>query len=146
MNVFELVSAFNLLLSIATFALLIRSMRLLVTKEELVANLQDAINDTAEGMGEIFTSTFRDPDVKRAMTILGKESGVARADSATIDKFNENVGALNPALSMIAEQLDMDPTQVLSLASHPAIAPLLEGFLGTGVASSPSSSKNIPQA
>lgn len=132
MNVNELLTAVILLLLIVQLALLYRMKRAQVSNAELGDLIQGAINDVADKISESFIETLSNPNVKRAMTILGKESGAARADSATIDKFNENIGALNPTLAFLADQLDMEPTQILSLANHPSIKPYIEGFLTPG--------------
>lgn len=72
------------------------------------------------------------------MTILGQESGKLRTSQAALNKFNENIGNLSPALSWISEQLEIPPLELLKMGGElqnmPIIGPILTealaGFQG----------------
>jgi len=88
--------------------------------------IQQVINDTTEQIQELFIN----PKVSKAFGILGKRSGEVRAKEATVNKFNDNVGKLSPVVGMLARQLDMEPTELLSLWTDPTIGPMIQGFAG----------------
>lgn len=53
--------------------------------------LKRQINETIGAVMEGFTGMFLDPQVKRASTILGKESGRVRAEKATTEDIAQQV-------------------------------------------------------
>lgn len=53
--------------------------------------LKKQVNQTIDGFLELFVGQFLDPNVKRAMTIMGKESGRVRAEKATTEAIATQV-------------------------------------------------------
>ena len=84
---------------------------------------------------KILAAVFIDPNFKKAMTILGKQSGAVRLDKANVRKLNENMGELSPMLAMIAEQLDMEPYDLLKMAGDLQDLPVIGDMIKKGVQS-----------
>lgn len=101
-------------------------------KSEVEACTQQAIVDVAEQISGTLVASLNDPMTKRAMSILGKQSGVVRAEKATLDKFNEALPNMIPSLGIIGEQLGMEPLEMLQLLNDPLVGSILQGFLGGG--------------
>jgi len=102
-------------------------------RDAVTSNVQEAINDVATQIADKFTDTMRDPNVKRAMSIIGKESGVVRAEKATLNKFNENLPNVIPSLGLIGEKLGMEPLELMQLWGDPIVGPIIQGVVGSFV-------------
>lgn len=69
--------------------------------------LRKDIGETISAVVDQFTEIFIDPQVKRSMTILGKESGKVRARQGTVDALALNIldGPRMKGLKMAAKTL-----------------------------------------
>lgn len=94
-------------------------------KRGLPSLVQDVLND----VGPQFSKILTEGPMKRAMSIIGSKSGAVRAEQAIIEKFNENLPKAIPSLGLIAGQLGMEPTEIMSLMNDPMIGPTLQGLL-----------------
>lgn len=135
-NMILAICAFNTLTIIVFSALLYRY------KNKVSGEVQTAITEVAEDIGENFKQVFSDPNVKRAFSILGSQSGVVRAEKATIEQFNENAANLFPALGIVGERLGMEPSKLMQLWNDPMIGPTLKSVAGDFLSSQGGKSLN----
>lgn len=94
--------------------------------------MQQAIND----IGKQLKKTFGDPNVKRAMSILGSQSGESRADNALREKAADAIVSQSPMIGMVLEQFGISALDGLKLMNDPLFQPLIQKFLaGQGMGS-----------
>lgn len=97
--------------------------------------LPNILEDVAVGAGESITEnlkeTFENPNVKRAMTILGKQSGDARADTALRNKAANAVVGQSPVISMALEKIGITPLEGLKLMNDPIFGPTIKGLISS---------------
>ena len=95
--------------------------------------MQQAINDIGEQLTEGITANIKDPQVKRAMSIIGKKSGDVRADKALREKISNKIIEESPLIGKVLEYFDVTPYEGLKLLNDPFLAPWIQKFLASGV-------------
>ena len=102
-------------------------------------NLPKILTDVAVGVSDDIRQgleeTFATPNVKKAFSILGKQSGEVRADAALVDRVAANVVKASPLLDMALKKFGISATEALTLANDPTIGPIIQGFLKGGTES-----------
>lgn len=103
---------------------------------------QAVITPIENSMSAITTimDKFTSGQISHAMSILGSKSGAARANKASLEKFNVLLKAQSPLMNMLSERFDINPDDVMQWLSDPFIGPqaksLIEQyggqFLGAG--------------
>ena len=103
------------------------------------ANIPDLLHDTVqEGLdtiGTTFSEVFEKPQVKRAMTVLGKQSGEVRASDALKERIAEKAIGNSILIKKACEYFDITPVEGLELMQDPTFGPLIQGFIQKGGAS-----------
>lgn len=107
-------------------ALLVMIVFLYIFKRSIPILLQDALNDVGAQLNEM----FKNPQVSRAMSVLGKKSGEARAATALRNKAAKAMIGQTPALGMIAKQLGFTELEAVSLMNDPMFGPLIQKGIG----------------
>lgn len=129
-------SYFQLSLSVILTSLVTLGLLALYMRRTIPKILQDVGAD----IGEQFKEIFVDPNVSRAMSIIGKKSGQVRHDAAAENALAE--GLLNnvaPEIRMILDKIDPElinkygPETILGLAAK--YGPLIQRFLPGGLGS-----------
>lgn len=94
---------------------------------------EDAIGDLVQGalndVGAQLEGIFKDPTVKKAYSILGKESGEVRHDSALRERVADKVLDQSPLAKKALEYFELTPMEGLQILNDPMLAPLIQGFL-----------------
>jgi len=90
--------------------------------------LQGALND----VGEQLSGIFKEPQVKRAMSVLGKESGKVRASDALKNKVAEKAIGSSVLLKKGCEYFGITPVEAIELMQDPTFGPIIQGFVVKG--------------
>jgi len=89
-------------------------------------DFQQVFDDFGGSMSENLESIFEKPMVKKSMTVLGKQSGEARADKALQKKVAQQAVDQIPAMGLILKQFNLTPLEGLKLMNDPLIGPLIQ--------------------
>lgn len=119
MNLLELLAA-SLIPTMAIVGLLI------YLKKSIPKLIQNVLDD----VGGQITATLKDPQVKHAMSIMGKKSGEVRADSALRERVADSVISQSPVIERVLEELDITPIEGLKLMNDPLFAPIINQVMG----------------
>ena len=92
----------------------------------LIPDFDEVGTEFANKIGETIKGALETPAVSKAMGILGKHSGEARADAALQKKVASKLLDQMPAIGMILEQFDLTPVEGLKLMNDPLIGPLIQ--------------------
>jgi hypothetical protein len=78
-------------------------------KTEIEEIIQEKMQGALDAIGEVFEGIMTEPTVKKAFTILGKQGGDARAESALIDTMATDIldGPQFAAIRMGAEAMGL---------------------------------------
>ena len=104
------------------------------TFRQLKTEFMDPVADSLAAITKLFESGM----MGRAMSILGKQSGNARADKALVKQFNTAIKGKSPVVNAFSQFIGMEPTDLMRIAGDPALEPyvgplltnLLSGQLG----------------
>lgn len=124
---------YELIIAIACQIMAIIALFIYVDRRYLPNLIQNVIDDVSEE----FKSTFAEPNVKKAFSILGKQSGDARSVRAVQDNIATNViDQQLGGLKMIAGQLGFDVDEMIEqygatsvLQGIQQFLPMVKGFL-----------------
>ena len=117
------------LLIMANTALLLMLIVLLATfKRGLPDLLQGALNDVGSQLSEIFEK----PQVKRAMSVLGKQSGDARASTALKNKVAEKALGQSVIVKKALDYFGLSALEGIELMQDPTFGPIIQGFIAKG--------------
>lgn len=132
-TILSLISAILLLVLIIKLTIFQRSM----------PNIDEVLNDVGISIGDQLKQIFENPTVKKAYSILGKQSGEVRADAALRNKAADKLLEGYPSIGFILDQLDLTPVEGLQLLKDPLIGPFIQGALQKGLKGlqNPSSSR-----
>lgn len=97
--------------------------------------LPKILSDMGEDVTEAFGAIFEKPMTKRAMSILGKESGRVRLDASAENALAENIlNNMTPEIRMVLDRVAPDFIETYgadtALALATKYAPLIQQFLG----------------
>jgi len=112
-----------------TLLLAVLIMFLLKFKREvpdLIPDFEEIGTEFAGKIGETIKGVLEGPAVSKAMGILGKHSGEARADKALQKKVAGKLMDQMPGIGMILEQFDLTPVEGLKLMNDPLVGPLIQ--------------------
>jgi len=98
---------------------------LLKFKASIPVLIQEVLND----VGGQFSEIFEKPQVKRAMTVLGKQSGDVRASAALKNKVATKALGQNVLLKKALEYLDITPMEGLELMGDPTVGPVIRNLM-----------------
>jgi len=100
--------------------------------------IQRKLQNVLDSLGGVFSEIFEKPAVSRAMTVLGKKGGEARAETAVVGKIASDVlnGPKFAGLKMAASALGLDIDSYIE--EHGALATIqamqsLGGMLGINI-------------
>lgn len=93
--------------------------------------VQDVLNDVGQSIGKQFKNVFADPNVKRAMSILGKESGESRASDALKSRVADKMMNQNFVIKKALEYFDLTPLEGVQLMNDPTFGPLIQNAIGS---------------
>lgn len=110
-----------------TFLIGVLIVFLYIFKRSVRPTIQEALNT----VGAQISKTFGEPQVKRAMSVLGKQSGEVRADKALRKKAAGAVIDRMPALGMVLKQIGISPLEGVKLLNDPVFGPLIRRGLAT---------------
>mgnify|MGYP001325558709 CR=1 FL=1 len=96
-------------------------------------DIQTILNDVGASVSGQLKEAFLDPNVKKAFSILGKQSGEVRANDALREKAADKLLEGYPAIGMILDQLDLTPIEGLQLMNDPLVGPMIRGALQKGL-------------
>lgn len=94
---------------------------------------KDLSNNFSESFNEGLKETFSEPNVKKAFSILGKQSGSVRANDALRNRTAEKLLEGVPSIGFLLDQLDLTPVEGLQLLQDPLIGGFIQGFIKKGV-------------
>jgi len=117
-----ILSVFNAIL------LLVMIVFLYIFKESIPDLLQGALNDVGSQLSEVFEK----PQVKRAMTLLGKESGVVRADAALKNRVAEKALGQSIVVKKALDWFGLTALEGVELMRDPTFGPIIQGFIEKG--------------
>lgn len=121
------------LLSIILTSVLSLLLLALYIKRTLPNILEDVAISAGESITGHLKETFESPNLKRAMSILGKKSGEVRASDALRTKAAEGILESYPSIGFILDQLNLTPIEGLQLMNDPLIGPMIKGALEKGI-------------
>lgn len=121
------------ILSVIFTAFLTLVLLALYIRRTLPVILEDVAVSAGEQITEGLKTTFADPNVKKAFSVLGKQSGEVRADDALRNKVADKIMEEVPSINYILEQLDLTPIEGLKLMQDPIIGPYIQGFIQKGL-------------
>lgn len=106
----------------------------LIKFQRSIPDIQEVLNDVGGSIADQFSGIFEKPVVKKAYSVLGKQSGEKRADKALRKKAANALIDQIPAAGFVLDQLGMTPEEGLKLMNDPMIGPLIQNMLqkGTG--------------
>lgn len=84
--------------------------------------MQNVLND----VGSQITDIIAEPNVKRAMSILGSKSGEVRADNALRTKAADAIVGQSPVIERILSEIDITPLEGLKLMNDPIFGPYIQ--------------------
>lgn len=105
----------------------------LYLKRTLPNILEDVAVGAGESISESLNETLANPNVKRAMSILGKNSGDARADTALRNKAATAIVGQSPVVSMALEKIGISPLEGVKLLNDPLFGPWIKQIIGSFV-------------
>lgn len=88
--------------------------------------IQNVLNDVGAQLNEIFAN----PTIKKAYSIMGKQSGQVRADAALQNKVANKFVENSPVIKKALEVLDITPIEGLQLLNDPFLGPMIQSFMG----------------
>jgi len=118
------------IVSVVTTAFLTLLLLALYVKRTLPGILEDVALGAGESITESLKTTFETPNVKKAMSILGKQSGDARADKALQKKAADAFMDQSPVLKKILNELGFSSLEAVQLFNDPTFGPMIKGFIG----------------
>ena len=100
------------------------------------ASIPDLLHDTVQAgldtVGETFSGIFEKPQVKRAMSVLGKESGNVRADKALKTKVAEKALGQSVIVKKALDYFGLSALEGIELMQDPTFGPIIQGFIAKG--------------
>lgn len=102
-------------------------------KRDIPLLLEDIAVSAGEQINEGIKETFANPNVKKAFTVLGKQSGVSRASEALRNKVAEKAMEGIPSLNLVLEQFDITPLEGMQLLRDPIVGPFIQGIIKKGL-------------
>lgn len=87
--------------------------------------LQGALND----VGKQLSGIFKEPQVKRAMSVLGKQSGEVRADKALKNKVAEKALGQSVIVKKALDYFGLSALEGIELMQDPTFGPIIQGFI-----------------
>lgn len=95
----------------------------------LPALIQQVLNDVGGSISEQITSTFAEPNVKRAMTIIGRKGNEQRTDNNLRERVADKVLGASPLIGKVLDYFDITPLEGLQLYHDPIIGPFIQGAI-----------------
>lgn len=102
--------------------ILTMSMGIWMIKRAIPDMIQSVLND----VGVQLKTAFADPMVKKGMSIIGKQSGEARASRALQNKVADKVIGQSPVIERVLEEFDLTPLEGLQILNDPILGPLIK--------------------
>lgn len=106
---------------------------ILLKFKQAIPDIQQILDDVGHSISEQMTQIFEKPQVSRAMSVLGKQSGEVRATKALRNKAADGLLAQYPSIKMVLDQLDISPIEGLQLMNDPIVGPMIKGALAKGI-------------
>lgn len=116
-------SVFNACALLVMFIVLLKFKHDLPDIEQVLVDVGQSIS---EELPKAIGSVLGEPQVKRAMSVLGKESGEVRADKALVKRVASQAMDQVPGIGLILKQFDLTPVEGLKLMNDPLIGPLIQ--------------------
>lgn len=120
------------ILSVANTVLLGVLIIFLLKFKRSIPDIQQVLDDVGQSIGEQFSGIFEKPAVSKAMSVLGKKSGMVRADAALRKKAADGIIQQIPAAGFVLDQLGMTAEEGLRLLNDPMIGPMIQNMLSKG--------------
>ena len=117
-------------LTLAGLMLFYRHEKRKILAETLPSLIQSVLNDVGESISEQINANFSTPSVKRAMSVLGKESGAVRTNAALQNKVADKVISENPIIARVLDYFDISPLEGLQLMNDPMFSGLIQKYAG----------------
>jgi len=92
-------------------------------------DVEQILVDVGESISEQLTGIFKEPQVKRAMSVLGKQSGDVRASKALKNKVASKALGGNVLMKKALEYLDITPLEGMELLNDPTFGPVIQNML-----------------
>lgn len=128
-----MLSILEALILVVSTAGLTLALLVLYVRKAIPSMLNSVAMGVSEHINEGLKETFASPNVKKAFTILGKQSGAVRADGALRNRVADQLIGKYPSINMILDQLDLTPIEGLQLINDPLIGPFIKGFMEKGL-------------
>ena len=112
--------------SVASTVLLAVLIVLLLKIKRDLPDVQQILDDVGESIASQLGSVFEKPSVSKAMSVLGKKSGEARADKALRKRVAAQAMEQMPGIGIILDQFNLTPIEGLKLMNDPLIGPLIQ--------------------
>lgn len=117
------------LIVLNTLLLVVMTIVVLKFKRD-IPDIEQVLVDVGGSISEKLQEIFSDAPVKKAMGILGKHSGEARADAALQKKAASAIMDQFPGLNMVLDQFGMTPLEGVKLLRDPLIGPFIQNAIG----------------
>ena len=105
----------------------------LYVRKTLPNILEEVAVEAGAQISEHLKETFADPNVKKAFTILGKQSGTVRASDALRNKVSSKILDGIPSIGFLLDQLGVTPTEGLQLWNDPVVGPFIQNIMKKGI-------------
>ena len=92
-------------------------------------DIEQVLVDVGGSISEQLKEVFANPQVSRAMSILGKKSGDVRASKALKNKVAEKALGQNVLMKKALEYLDITPLEGLELMGDPTFGPVVRNLM-----------------
>jgi hypothetical protein len=117
-------------LTVVNTLILVALCVILLKFKRSIPDIQQVLSDVGSSISEQLKEIFSDAPVKKAMGILGKHSGEARADNALRTKAADAIMGQFPGLQMVLDQFGLSPIEGVKLMNDPLFGPLIMKGLG----------------
>jgi len=94
-----------------------------------IPDVEQILVDVGGSISEQLKEIFEGAPVKRAMSVLGKQSGEVRADKALKNRVAEKALGGNVLLKKALEYLDITPMEGLELMGDPTVGPVIRNLM-----------------
>lgn len=102
---------------------------LFIKFKENLPDIDEVLSDVGADISNKLSEIFQEAPVKRAMSVLGKESGKSRASEALKNKVAEKAIGSNIVLKKALEYFDISPMEGLQLLNDPTMGPMIKGVM-----------------
>ena len=96
------------------------------------ASIPDIIQEGLNTVGDSMSKILAEPQVKRAMSVLGSKSGDARASKALKNRVANKALDSNIVIKKALDYFGLTALEGIELMQDPTFGPIIQGFIAKG--------------